>query len=261
MSYRGFQFGLIHAGRDAGASGFSMGVGTLDSGSSFGSLIDDRPDTVANFTPSAGTLQIRLDRGAGTLAALDHLFIPPGFDLDGGSIQVDADDEPTFTGATNLAASMAVPSAGPIDIELSSSALRYIAVTVSGLGASAYLSQLILTARETPPNRGPVPNWRDEPDDPTARSTSQSRHASVLALGPAASLVSAEFQQVSEAADMAALDAVLNHPKQFPVVVRRPDDADPSFWGHITSAGRVFDSPAPQRLTAKRYTFEFRENV
>ncbi len=161
MSWRNPSYAHLHAARDAGVGGLSLGSGSADSDFPLANLIDDRHSVQMKFTAAATTHELDLNRGAAGLTAISRLSIL-NHNLDGKRIKLDAGtDGATF--GTPLLASTLISGTAAIDTAVTSTTLRYLRLTFPTTSVQPMLGQLIYTATVTL-TQGPDPEqWIDQP--------------------------------------------------------------------------------------------------
>ena len=110
MAWRNPRYAFQHAIRDSGVSSITV-IPSADADYPVDYLIDDRAGSLFKFDSSSGSSLIRIDRGAGSLEAVDRIIIPAGHNLDTKDIIVEDDDNVNFNSPATLLASTTV-SAG-----------------------------------------------------------------------------------------------------------------------------------------------------
>jgi len=253
MAWRAPRFGLLHAARLAGPGSLSapnaLGSGSLDH------LLDDRAGFFAEFATAETDHTIILDRGAGTLEAIDRLWIPAGHNLDGVDIRVRAaTDAAITTGVVTLLASTPVSGSDAIDETLASSSLRF--VELAFLTSSApRVSELVYTRTRTT-LRGPEADWEDDPLDHTSHLETESGAVYHLIRGPDGRRMSLSYVQAVDADDLVLLEDLFALGTGAAFVLDPPYDDEPARWVTLTERSRRNDNPTPAS-TPKRVSYEF----
>jgi len=138
MAWRNPRYMFQHAARDAGASALTPDP-AADSDFPIDYLIDDRAGSLFKFGSSSASAKIEIDRGTGTLEAVDRIIIPAGHNLDTKDIIVEDDSDVNFGSVATLLAATTV-SAGLID-EAMTSGNRVTSASVSSApGRGSYPS-------------------------------------------------------------------------------------------------------------------------
>ena len=151
MAFRNFRYAHLHAARDAGVSALTAPGHAIDADFPLDNLIDNRSSDPMKFATSKIDSRILLDRGAGTLDAVDRFIIPAGHNIDGvgGTVLLDAaDDEAMTTNNTVLVASVD-NSQTVIDETFTSNSQRYLRIWLgtSSSDAGAWeIPQMIWTS-------------------------------------------------------------------------------------------------------------------
>ena len=261
MAYRVARFAWLHAARLAGSAGITASTGTFDADGEKAFLIDGRR-TLALLTGTNPAIDI--DRGAGSLAAVSRLLIPSGHNLDGETIQLEADSVATFDSpSTVLVNSVTVSGTGFIDEAFTSSSLRYLRFIVESFGPdTADIPQLIITATQTP-TIGPDPAWGDGVQSNLLRFEKQSRDDAVLQTAAAQRVFEYEFRAAS-GADLTLFDALVAHAATGQRFILDPvfDDETPLWVEMVGDPQIANDFPIPTTGTkAKRYRMVLREVI
>ena len=183
-----------------------------------------------------------MDRGTGTLTAIDRLFIPEGHNLDGATtltVQHSTDDISYSSIGTD-----ASPGTGAIDIALTSSTNRYVRFEITGTGKWEF-GELFYTARNAAPTRGPAAPWDATRTRPQQRVRFPSFDA-VAVLGEERQGWELTHQALT-GTDLTAWDALFSGTRggADPFVFWPPDDtADPILVQH-SQWRREMDAPNP----------------
>lgn len=160
MAYREPRFMFLHAAQLAGDAGLSSNE-TLDADFPKAHAIDGRLEAQVKLDAAAGgDWTLTVDRGAGSLEAIDRLIIPAGHNLASvaGDLMLEADDNSGFTTPTTLLDF--TPAAGLIDQSFTSNTERYVRLKRDNAAVVWQLGELYLT-RTRQPTRGPVNAWED----------------------------------------------------------------------------------------------------
>lgn len=181
MAYRNPEFGFLHAAADAGVGAITT-TNALLAGFPKDHLIDRRPSSLATFAGFATTHDIRLDRGAAGLEAVDRLLIPAGHNLDTAtSLQVEKSTTGAFAGEESVIGFLLAPPAGQLEIDLSPGHTeRHLRLKMNGSGKWS-LGQLWYTRRRAMAEASPATPWEEPVVVPArVRQTPTRRAASIL---------------------------------------------------------------------------------
>lgn len=149
-----------HAGRAAGDASVAMSPAASASLPKYRSL-DGFGQSLAQHGSSSAAAYWQVDRGAGTLEAVDRLLIPSGHNLGAQTVTVASDDNAGFTTPTTLASFTS--AAGLIEQALTSSTERYLRVSFGGTGQWEY-GEIWLGRTRTPSSAVVVdPGWKRPP--------------------------------------------------------------------------------------------------
>lgn len=116
---------------------------------------DGRAQSLFKFGSSSSSATFTIDRGAGTLEAVDRLVIPSGHNLGSQSVTITSDDNAGFATPTTLASFTS--AAGLINQALTSSTERYLRVAFGGTGT--WELPEVWIGRVRTPAVGPRPEW------------------------------------------------------------------------------------------------------
>lgn len=222
MTWQNPQYAFLHAARDAGASAITDNSHGWLTANPKDFLIDDRAGSLATFDSSESDHWIQVDRGTGTLEAIDRLIIPSGHNLAGVTITVKtgAADPPT---TTRLTAAGVV--AGLIDEAVTSNDDRYVRIEFSVTSGAWAIPQLIYTRTRTT-DRGPEPGWGDMLLHNTLDFEKESGSIASLSLGADRRFFEFVYRYVKLAADLLVFSDLLST-----CGTSKPFYLDPAFTG------------------------------
>lgn len=259
MAWRPPRFGILHAARLAGASALSV-ANSSDPGTPLAYLVDGFR-VAHKMSADAVDHHLQLDRGAGTLEAIDRMFIPEGHNYDGEEIKVEAADDAAFTSnVTEILAATTISGTGLIDETLTSNTQRYVRMTL-GDGVSLWTPETpewVLTRTRVTSQIGPNPRtWPDTFRPSRTRIDLPSGVSASIVKGAMRRFFRFDYDVVDNAADQAVLDDLLvGGQNGDPILLDPPFDDEPALWVQFDDdAVREFDHPAPQKARGYRYTF------
>ena len=262
MAWRNPRYAFQHAARDAGLSAITpTPVEDADFPADY--LIDDRAGSLFKFDSSSASAKIEIDRGAGTLEAVDRILIPTGHNLGTMDIIVEDDDNSGFTSPATLLASTTV-AAGWIDEAMTSGNQRYLRIRIIGTGTWE-IPELIFTRTRTL-TRGPEPRWPDLKRSNTLTFEKESGAAALLSLGPDRRVFEFTYRNVDDGdatLDLALLLALIDSVgTDRPFIVDPPFDTESALWMVRASDGRDGHEgalPAATDVPVKRLTLSLIE--
>ena len=253
MAYRSPSFCFLHAARDAGSSALSSSP-AAQSGWPLSRLIDNLKGTLTKLSNGTNP-SITVDRGAGTLDAIDRIIIPSGHNAT-GTITLEADDNSGFSSPTILINGDSI-AAGVYTQTFPANSERYVRVTFSGSFALE-IGELWLTSTVTP-TRGPDPEWDASKAANVRLELLESGVAVASVLGPLQQTYELRFHAMGSSdfsAFLAGIDDVvgLAHPFWF----LSPESTDPIRKMRFVDVPRIQqDFPAP----GSQLTYEVRVSM
>jgi hypothetical protein len=206
MTWQSFQYAFLHAARDAGAAAITDNSHGWLTANPKDFLIDDRAGSLATFDSSESDHWIEVDRGTGTLEAIDRLIIPSGHNLAGATLTVTSGAS-SPPGTTRLTA--AAVAAGMIDEAVTSNNDRYVRIAFTVTSGAWAIPQLIYTRTRTT-TRGPEPGWVDMLRHNTLDFTKESGSVASLALGADRRYFELTYRLVVLAADLLVFSDLLS---------------------------------------------------
>lgn len=260
MAWRAPRYCLLHAARAAGAAAITS-ANAFATAEPKDHLIDDRAGSLARFSGSASDHDIRIDRGAGTLEAVDRVWIPSGHNVNGQTLTVESSTTGAWGGEETSRASFTAGT-GAIDESVTSNTDRHIRLTIGGTGTWA-LGELVFTRTRTV-SRGPEPGWEDEELSNTASLDLRSGAAAVLVQGVNRRRFRFSYRAVSSADDLTFFSDLVAAAASYPILVDPAFDDESAVWVRLPEdVSRKQDPLVPAATDAKRTSFEFEllENV
>ena len=233
MAWQNPGFGWLHAARDAGATAITANNAfASDAPKDF--LIDDRAGALTSFASSESNHWLAIDRGSGTLEAINHLYIPAGHNFDGANIRVRADDTlPMSAPITTILASTAITGSDAISLSMTSNTQRYVVFDWPSSTGQWELPELLYTNLKTP-TQGPRVRYADETRHPVQIAETQTGARYVLSVGADQRAYDVTWEQVRLEADRTILDdliAAVGLSKPF--LFRPPQNADDDLYAHF----------------------------
>lgn len=243
-----------HAGRSAGDASVTMSPAASSAMPKYRSL-DGFGQSLAQHGSSSGAAYWQVDRGTGTLEAVDRLLIPSGHNLGAQTVTVASDDNSGFTTPTTLASFTS--AAGLIEQSLTSSTERYLRVSFGGTGQWEY-GEMWLGRTRTPSSAVVVdPAWKRAPlSNVTVQRFPTGVQGSVVN-GPDQRTLGMTLRWVAGADATLVEDMIAAcGGAKSPLWVAGPDDAVPTtlMWLAAVSAWEQ-DSSVPQ-ATGPTYTVQ-----
>lgn len=256
MAYSNPAYGILHAGALAGSAAITPKYATA---AGFGKerLIDSRSALLCRFSASQANHDVEIDRGAGTLEAVDRCWIPAGHNLSGATVRV-------YSGGTSpastLRGSSAVSGSGAIDFGFTSNTDRYVRVLFDGTGQWE-LGELWITRRRTT-TRGLDPGWGAPSIVPAQITEMPTREISTL-LGPARRVFGFSYHDVDDGgADATLLDDVAALGRAAAFLFWPPASSALPFVAKLLEDGdREQDSPVPVVKLGHEYGFRLIEQT
>jgi hypothetical protein len=239
MTWRNPRYCYLHAARDAGAAAITDNSHGWLSTHPKDFLIDNRAGSLATFDSSESDHWIQIDRGAGSLHAINRLLIPSGHNLAGTTLTVKtgAADPPTTTRLTSGAI-----VAGLISEGVTQNSDQYVRLEITGTGAWA-IPELIYSYTETT-DRGPEQGWVDMIRHNTLDYGLESGAVASLSLGADRRFIEYVYRDVKLAADLTAFADLITT-----CGTSRPFYLDPCFttespiWMKLTEDSRQMQDP------------------
>jgi hypothetical protein len=262
MAWRNPRYAFLHAARTAGAAAISS-QNAFAAAQPKELLVDDRYSERAKFNAAATDHHVQLDRGAGTLEAIDRLLVPAGHNFSGGNLRIrHADDSGFTTGVADLLASTAVSGSALLDYTLTSSTKRYVRMDWPSSPSTAWeWGEWILT-RTRATTRGPEPGWKDAPRHAVQVFETPSAIDALLETGPDRREIEYLYHLVKDAADLAVFEELISAVGMArPLVIDPAYDSEGPLFVRLTQAiERAYDNPAPNtNPISKSYRLRFLE--
>lgn len=246
-------FVLLHAGMSAGLSSISMSPAAATS-YPLHATIDGRAQSLARHGSSSSSAYWQVDRGAGTLEAVDLLWIPSGHNLGSQTVTVKASATGAFAGEETTLASF-TSAAGQIEQTLTSSTARYVRVGFGGSGTWEY-GELWLGRKRTPSVAHLTPSWAWPKRANVETVSLPSGVIAATIRGPDLQAGSLEFRWAAgdDLTLFRDMQSIAGGGKR-PILVGAPDDAMPTIVAFVANDVEPFaqDSSIPQG-TGPTYT-------
>jgi hypothetical protein len=239
MAHQLITMNFLHAAADAGTAAIST-QNAVAAGWPVAHLVDRIAGTLMKFNASAADHDIEVDRGAGTLEAIDRLIIPLGHNLSGSTVEVFSDPTPGPTTSRGSAAA----TAALFSLDFTSNTDRYVRVTFSGSGTWE-IPQLFLTRKRTF-SKGIDPRWDAPIVEPDSLVESFPGREDVTITAPGRRVL--EIEAIAyDGADLTIYDdLVAAVGKHTPFYIDPPDsDLGTLFVRIANDPGRTQDFPAP----------------
>lgn len=248
-------FVWLHAGRAAGDASVTMSPAASASMPKYRSL-DGFGQSLAQHGSSSGAAYWQVDRGAGTLEAVDRLLIPAGHNLGAQTVTVKASATGAFAGEETTLASF-TSAAGLVEQAVTSSAARYLRVGFGATGQWEYGE--VWLGRKRTPSAAVVcdPAWKRPPIANVSVQRFPSGVQGSVLLGPDQRTLGMTLRWVSGADATLVEDMIAAcGGAKAPLWVAGPDDAVPTtlMWLAAVSAWEQ-DSSVPQ-ATGPTYTVQ-----
>jgi hypothetical protein len=213
MTWRTPRFNYLHAARDAGAGNISLPSYAWATGLGADFLVDDRQGTLATFSTSETDHMIDLDRGSGSLDAIDRAYIPSSHTAGGSQARLIAADDAGFTSGVTLLKNYSTFTTGAAWDQdfLASNTQRYVRLEWgSGSPTGAWgIPELIYTYPEAL-TIGPEPEWEDYLAHNTLDFPKESGGVASLALGADRRFIRYVYRHVDVAADLTIFSELLS---------------------------------------------------
>lgn len=255
MAARMPYFVWSHAGRAAGDASVTMSPAASSTMPKYRSL-DGFGQSLAQHGSSSASAYWQVDRGAGTLEAVDRLLIPSGHNLGAQTVAVKASATGAYAGEETTLASF-TSAAGLIEQAVTSSTARYLRVSFGGTGQWEY-GEMWLGRTRTPSSAVVVdPGWKRPPlSNVTVQRFPTGVQGSVVN-GPDQRTLGMTLRWVA-GSDLTLFEdlATACGAAKAPFWVGGPDDATPTMlaWLSAISAWEQ-DSEVPQ-ATGPTYTVQ-----
>jgi hypothetical protein len=161
MAYRNLRFAFLHAAADAGDSALTSSSQHADYPRRH--LIDRRPSSLFRFNTTTVDEWVKVDRGAGTLEAVDRMIIPPGHNLDTCDLLriFRSPNDSDWTQVDGWNQTIESDPDGIIDRTFTSTTNRYLRFNCLEAGTQWEFGQLYFT-RTRAITVGPEPKWTDQ---------------------------------------------------------------------------------------------------
>ncbi len=247
MAFRMPSFIFLHAGAAAGVAAITMSPAAAAGFPAYRS-IDFRGQSLAKHGSSSSSAYWQVDRGAGTLEAIDRLVIPSGHNLGAQTVTVKASATGSFGGEETTLHSF-TSAAGLIVEALTSSTARYIRVGFGGTGTWEY-GEIWLGRIRTPTSACALEHGWEWPKRSNVDAiTFPSGATGSTVLGPDLQTGRLPFKWAQSAVDAVLfreLQAAAGGFKR-PIVVLGPDDTLPTIIAFVSGDLEPFrqDSPNP----------------
>jgi hypothetical protein len=232
VAWRSPRFAHHHALLEAGVSALSF-ANAVDADKPADFLLDNRAASLFGFATAESDHYIQVDRGAGTLAVLERVWIPSGHNIAGNTIRIrSADDAAMSVSVANILGGTAVP-AGAFDADLTGSTAqrqkRYVRLEFTSGTVAWELGELLLTVTEEL-SIGIEQRWGDEPNHNHLVFPKESGIEAALELGPSRRGFEFTWRAVPAAdrAILEALDAAVGRSRPF--LLDPPYDSEPAVW-------------------------------
>jgi len=255
MAYANPAFGILHAGAVAGFGAITP-KNAMAAGQGVERLVDSRTALLAKFAASAPDHDVEVNRGTGTLEAVDRLWIPAGHNLSGSTVTV-------FSGASSPASTnrgSVVATSAAVHLAFTSNTQRFVRVAFSGTGQWEMGELWITRYRQTV--RGIDPGWEAPVSVPTV-VMHFATHESTALLGPPRRIFHVTFHDVEEgSADATLLGDVANLGRAAAFLFWPPSSGALPFIARLQDDGsREQDSPAPLLKLGHEYGFRLIEQT
>ena len=261
MAWRNPRYAFLHAAREAGAAAISS-QNIFATAQPKDLLIDDRLSDLAKFNAAATDHFVQVDRGAGTLEAIDRLVIPTGHNFNGANLRVrHADDAPFTSGVADLLATVAVASAGQLDYALTSSTKRYVRMDWPSSSSTAWEWGEWFLSRTRTTLRGPEPNWPHTPRHAVRTYDLPSGVTAILEEGPDRDAIEYLYNVVKDAADLAVFeDLIAAAGMSHPFILDPAYDTEATAFFLLTAPiEREYDNPNPTVAISRSYRLRLLE--
>jgi hypothetical protein len=266
MAWRAPRYGLTHAARAAGVAAISAtdsaGVNRADPLFPVANLVDDRAGMLFKFTTSGPAHRIDLDLGTGTLPILNRLYIPLGHNLT-GTIDVQNDDNASFSSPATVLSGYAVSAATVVDAEISPVIQRYYRLLFNGTGKWE-LSELYYTRTLTSLElaTGPEQGWDDDLIEHVLHLEKESGAAAHFQQGPDQRRWRFTFPGVSLQADLDVLESLYALGTHRVFLFDPPYDTEPAVLATIANRRRQNETRVPAGgAKTMRYEFEVLQSL
>jgi hypothetical protein len=262
MAWRNPRFSYLDALGDA----YALAAGNITTANAVHAdhpitrLFDGRRGPTFKFNASASDHTIVVDRGAGSLTAIDRVFVPWQA-WGGATFKLEHDDNSGFTSATQ-AFSVSTTDGEIVDEEFTSTSERYLRFTWPSGNDVWEMTELLTTAVVTT-TRGPEPLWIDQQASNAERLDKASGASAVIGTGASTRTFALRYRMTTEA-DTTALDALIQAVGvTTPFLFDPPfDDEDGLLVRFIEDPIPEFDHPIPSGgEKRRRYTFELAEVI
>ena len=212
MSWQAYRFAWLHAAADAGLAALTASV-SLDASGSFPKdhSIDYRPNTLTRLAAAQTAFNLTLDRGAGTLEAVDQLVIPAGHNFDGATLTPKSSTTGAWAGEETSHGATVVSGTGVIAPAWTngSTTQRYLRLSVTAAPSRVYEWGSLYFTHGQVPARGLDPSYSDLPVPRANRERTPSGIISTV-FGVPVRAITARVHRLS-GADLAVFDGVAAH--------------------------------------------------
>lgn len=252
MAWRNPQYSFLHAARTAGVSALSSN-NTIAAAFPLDNLIDDRAGSLTKADASAADHYLQLDRGAGGLEELAHLFIPAGHNLNGIDIRVQTATDAAMTVPTAILATVDPATTGLIDLAMTGGTeaqrrRRYVRLDFPNDNFTFELPQLVYS-RERTTTRGPnpLPGWSDRLVDNTLLFPKSSGVVAALELGADRRRIEYEYRFLETADELVFSDLWTECATARPFFLDPAYDDEAAIWVRLVEPiDRRLDTIAPK---------------
>ena len=259
MAYQNPSYSFLHAAADAGVANVVPQTGAA-TGYPEDNLIDYRPSSLFRFASGGVDRTVDIDRGAGTLEAVDRLIIPVGHNLAASTSTIaksSPDDVDWGNTLVSWNQSNATVPAGIIDKSFTSTDDRYLRFSVRTPGSQWEYGQLVFTRKRTP-SVGIDPRWTANKVSSTLKVPFPSREAS-LSTAPDRWFYRVPYNRI-DGTDLTIFDDLFEETGSglVPFYFDPPDDGDDPILMSIQGEPvRRQDHPSPSGAGGATYRIEF----
>jgi len=189
----------VHEARDRGVAHLDTDPDPVDPEFPLVHLIDGLPSRLFRFETSPQFPNVDLDRGSGSLVALDRLVIPAGNQLASTVVYRVRDSAVSVFSSSTILASFNGTFGGLLDIPLSPSASQQflrIQDEQSDINSPLPMTELWYT-QTVIPTRGPDPDWEQTPEARREVVELATGASATVVLGPQQDFIQIRFNGLS----------------------------------------------------------------
>lgn len=253
MAWRDPAFVFLHSWRVAGGS--ALTASSEEAGFAKARVIDDQRGPLFQWDDASAGNALTLDRGAGSLEAVDRLLIPEGHNLSGQGLILETSTTGAFGGEETERVNVTA-GAGVISEAFTSTADRYHRVRVP-----SYQGQIgeVFVGRYRSITRGLEPGYVDQDEPVIAETTLRSGNVYRVQLGSAQRAFAVTFR-LADGANELLLQDLLSQTANLlrPFWYYPPDDGQsPVLVLGDPDVARQQDSRAP-RATGEKWRYALR---